>query len=84
MHSGFIWPRPCSALMLPFLLAVHSYTKGSMCDSISLSYLAASSNHMRHQAGTPCLTKGHLADCACLPPLLTYVLIFSRFPYKDT
>lgn len=46
MHSGFIWPSPCSALMLPFLSAVHSYTKGSMCARISLSYLAASDNQV--------------------------------------
>ena len=57
MHSGFIWPSPCSALMLPFLSAVHSYTKGSMCDRISLSYLAASDNHVTESHYlTACMT----------------------------
>ena len=55
MHSGFIWPSPCSALMLPFLSAVHSYTKGSMCDRISLSYLAASDNHVTELYYLTCL-----------------------------
>lgn len=31
---AFINPRPCSALILPLCLDVHSYTKGSICDKI--------------------------------------------------
>ena len=54
MHSGFICPRPCSALMLPFLSAVHSYTKGSIWDRISLLYSAADRTLVSVQRSSRC------------------------------
>ena len=41
MNCFFLKPSPCSALMLPLYLAVHSYTNGSMASSREWLYDSA-------------------------------------------
>lgn len=53
MHSAFISPSPCSALMLPRLSLVHLYTKGSSLSRTSLFVSRVASETFRCRLPSP-------------------------------